>query len=272
MRESRVTYAYFSPTGNAKKIAECIARELGERLHAEVEELDFTLPAARTREYVFSETDVAVFVLPVYAGRLPNKILPCVQSLFKGNRTKAVIACSYGNRSFGDALTELRDELSANGFLPVAAAAVVSEHAFSGRLAGGRPNAEDMEEIRAFARKAAEKLAGSGEEAVLPVPGNSPAGPYYTPLGRDGQPAKFLKAKPVTDEEACDRCGICAAACPMGSIDQDCVTVSGVCIKCQSCIRKCPRKAKFFDDPAFLSHREMLLENYTARKENDFFI
>lgn len=52
----------------------------------------------------------------------------------------------------------------------------------------------------------------------------------------------------------------------------DCVTVSGVCIKCQACVRKCPAGAKYFEDPAFLSHKEMLVENFTARKENEFFI
>ena len=50
------------------------------------------------------------------------------------------------------------------------------------------------------------------------------------------------------------------------------MTVSGVCIKCQACVRKCPAGAKYFEDPAFLSHKEMLVENFTARKENEFFI
>lgn len=58
----------------------------------------------------------------------------------------------------------------------------------------------------------------------------------------------------------------------MGSILVDnCIEVAGVCIKCQACIKQCPFQAKYFDDEAFLSHREMLLEHYTNRKENEFF-
>ena len=100
-------------------------------------------------------------------------------------------------------------------------------------------------------------------------PGNHPAGPYYVPKGTDGQPAKFLKAKPVTDQEKCTQCGICAKACPMGSIDpSEKFEATGICIKCQACIKKCPTGAKYFDDEAFLSHRQMLMDNFgTIRKE-----
>ena len=87
--------------------------------------------------------------------------------------------------------------------------------------------------------------------------------PYYVPKGLDGQPAKFLKAVPKTHEDLCIRCGACARLCPMGSIDpEEPGNVTGICIKCQSCIRGCPQQAKYFDDPAFLSHVAMLEENF----------
>lgn len=119
METKRVTAVYFSPCGNAGKIAERIAASMAEVLQAERATVDFTLPGAREQVYTFGPEDVVVFVMPVYAGRLPNKMLPCVQELFKGDHTKAVIACSYGNRSFGDGLTELRDELVNNGLCPL---------------------------------------------------------------------------------------------------------------------------------------------------------
>ena len=104
------------------------------------------------------------------------------------------------------------------------------------------------------------------------VRGEYPA-PYYTPLGTDGQPAVFLKAKPVTDPEKCDGCGICAKVCPMGSVSaENPAEINGICIKCQACIRKCPKSAKYFDDPAFLSHVAMLEQNYRRRAEAEFFV
>ena len=92
-------------------------------------------------------------------------------------------------------------------------------------------------------------------------------GQYYVPKGIDGQPAKFLKAKPLTDAEKCTACGICAEACPMGSISPaENYETTGLCIKCQACIKKCPVQAKRFDDPAFLSHREMLMKNFSEKR------
>ena len=99
-----------------------------------------------------------------------------------------------------------------------------------------------------------------------------PVKPYYTPLGTDGQPAKFLKAVPVTDLSRCTHCGVCAAVCPMGSVDPDSPEkTAGICIKCHACIRRCPSGARHFDDPAFLSHKAMLEDNYTVRKEASTF-
>ena len=149
---------FFLRSASKEEFAERIAASMAEVLQAERATVDFTLPGAREQVYTFGPEDVVVFVMPVYAGRLPNKMLPCVQELFKGDHTKAVIACSYGNRSFGDGLTELRDELVNNGFVPFAAAAIPSEHSFDSRLATGRPNAEDLEAIGAFAKQAAERI------------------------------------------------------------------------------------------------------------------
>ena len=272
MKFSKVTAVYFSPTGNARCAAQTVAEALADRLGLPCAELDITLPESRTKEYSFGTDELVVFASPTYAGRLPNKMQPTFAGAFHGEGTAAVPMALFGNRSFQDALSELGCLLRQNGFVPVGGASVVSEHVFSDKLAPGRPDAEDKAALARFAQTLADRLASAEALTVVTLPGNDPVGPYYTPLGVDGQPAKFLKAKPLTDAEKCNKCGICAAACPMGSIEADCVTVTGVCVKCQACVRKCPTGAKYFEDPAFLSHKEMLVENFTARKENEFFI
>ena len=93
------------------------------------------------------------------------------------------------------------------------------------------------------------------------------------PLGMDGKPVNFLKAKPITDKTKCDNCGVCAAVCPMSAIDKNDVSlVPGICIKCQACIVYCHTKAKSFDDPLFISHRTMLEKNYTRPAVSEFFL
>ena len=184
----------------------------------------------------------------------------------------AVAVVLYGNRGYDDALKELCEVLAGNGFLAAAGAAVTAEHAFAPALAHGRPNGEDRAAAAEFARKTALTLREREHPIPVTVPGREPIGAYYTPLGLDGEPARFLKAKPKTDPEQCTRCGLCAAVCPMGSIPRaEPTECTGICIKCQGCIRECPAGAKYFDDEAFLSHRAMLEQNYIRRRENEFY-
>ena len=179
----------------------------------------------------------------------------------------------FGNRNFDDALMELKQELEKNGFLAAAGAAVASSHVFSDKIAPGRPDASDRAEILTFAGKTAQKITETDTlHTGLQVAGNDPVGAYYTPLGIDGKPAKFLKAKPITEISKCNGCGRCSEVCPMGSVDgEDVSQVTGICIKCQACIKSCPNGAKYFADEAFLSHVRMLEEHYIDRAENRFF-
>lgn len=298
MKIERLLVAYFSPVGKTAAVATIVGNYLGTKLELPVEYDDFTLPQDRNHIRVCGPKDLVVFLMPVYAGRIPNKMLSFVQNHYKGQNTWAVPIVTFGNRSFDNGLKELCFELDKNGFLTVGAAAVVVEHSFSRLLATERPDAADADALKSFAESVALKVQKNnkhsnethlGEECrgydlcptdysgtyldIDAIPGEWPLEKYYTPLGTDGQPAMFLKAKPKTDEKACIACGLCAKVCPMGSIEQaDISAVSGVCIKCQACIKKCPKQAKYFDDAAFLSHVKMLEMNYGRKAESQFFI
>ena len=263
---------YYSGTGTTRRVLRAMAEAAGGTLGVPVRELDYTLPAARERSYSFHEKDLIFWGSPTYAGRLPNVLLPFLREHFTGGGATAAAVVLYGNRSYDDALKELCGVLAANGFLPAAAAALVGEHAFAPLLAHGRPDAADIAAAEDFARRTAERLRKEESSQPVKVPGREPIGAYYTPLMPNGEPARFLKAKPVTDPAACAHCGLCAALCPMGSIPKEEPTAcTGICIKCQACIRVCPAGAKYFDDAAFLAHRAMLEENYIRRRENEFY-
>lgn len=273
MKLKSVKAVYYSATGNTKYIVNEIVKCIAERLDIPFETYDFTLPKNRDRVQYFVEDELVIFGTPVYAGRVPNKLLPAVQTLFEGNGALAVPVVTFGNRSYDNALIELRNELENNGFHTIAAAAFVSEHVFSSKIAFGRPDKEDMVDIHSFAEAVAIKVKQMVEiPERIPVKGIEPIPAYYTPLGRDGKPAVFLKAKPKTAEN-CTGCKICAMVCPMGSISYEEPTIiKGICIKCQACVKACPEEVKYFDDIAFLSHVAMLEDNYIRRAKNEEFV
>ena len=269
---------YFSPTGGTAKYAKAMVEGAAEALACPATISSFTLPREREEVRHFSGDELLIIGSPTYAGKLPNKILPEFQEKLRGEHTPVLLFVTYGNRNFDNSLAELLSVLRANGFLPLAAAAFACRHAFSNRICPERPRDEELAAARGFAARAAEALkaaACADAEAVslaFTVPGDAEA-PYYVPKGEDGAPAKFLKAKPLTDLEKCLHCGACAAHCPMGSIDSsDTANVPGICIKCQACVRGCKQGAKYFEDAAFLSHVRMLEENFAApEKENLYF-
>ena len=281
MKLKGIAAVFFSPTGNTRKAVVEIADVIARREGIAVREIDFTLPGAREEVRKFEAGELVIFGTPVYAGRIPNKILPAVQTLFEGNGALAVPVVTFGNRSFDNALIELRIELEQHGFHTIAGAAFVAEHVFSNKLAAGRPDEKDLQTIRRFAEDVAEKIKGFEEGpldgmAEIPAPaavkGIEPVPAYYRPLQEDGSPANFLKAKPKTSD-SCNDCGICARVCPMGSISpEDYRTVTGICIKCQACVKSCPVHAKFFDDPVMLSHTRMLEQHYERPAENEVFL
>ncbi|MCI8283681.1 MAG: 4Fe-4S binding protein [Firmicutes bacterium] len=274
MNIEKVYAVYFSPTGGTKKIVTMIAKETAKRLGSDFIEIDYTSAENRKNKYNFGKNDFVVIGTPVYAGRIPNKILPDLEAgIFGSGDTKAAAVSVYGNRNYDEALRELILLSEKNGFSPIAAAAVVNRHVFSEILAAGRPDDTDIREIREFADKIAVKLGKFSCAAPVAADRESEIGSYYTPLKVDGMAAKFLHAKPITDMKKCDSCGICADLCPMESISRKNTSeVNGICIKCHACIKKCPNGAKYFDNSDFLSHVKMLEENYTIRKNNLFIL
>ncbi len=275
MKITKVWAVYFSPTGSTEKVALALSKRAAQCLKAERETYDFTMPGKRKEGFTAQQGELVIFGTPVYAGRVPNILLKYLAKL-QGNGALAVPFVVFGNRNFDDALIELRDLLESTNFLTVAAAAFVGAHAFSNKLAAGRPDEEDLLQASDFAEKITDKiqnLAEGEEPAVVEVEGNpAPYRPYYQPRDKDGNSIDILHVKPETNDR-CDQCGKCADVCPMGSIDPDDVRqCKGICIKCGACIKKCPKQAKYYADEGYQYHQQDLEQQYRRRAPVSLFI
>lgn len=266
---TKVTALYFSPTHTTKKIVEQIASSLAAMLRIECDSMDITTPCSRKQQIIFDSNNIVIFGSPVYIGRLPNLISPYFKT-FAGNGAAAVAVVVYGNRAYDDALAEARDILVSDGFNCVAAAAFVGEHSFSRILGGGRPDGSDLETAVRYAGRIYEKLAGGKAGEGFDVPGNPEAlRGFYHATDKNGSSVDIRKVKPQTDRSLCNNCGFCASICPMGSINPvDCSQVTGICIKCCACVKRCPSGAKYFDNPEYLGHKSLLEEKFASVRKN----
>lgn len=247
-----VTAVYFSPTDTSRKGACTIAKTLGGTYN----ELDLTCQGMKAQ---FGSNEVVVFGAPVYGGRLFKGFVERLSGV-RGDKTPCVITVTYGNRDYDDALLELCDLVTAHGFVPVAAAALIGQHTY-GSIQVGRPNKNDLDEDAAFAGKVVNKLK-NGDYSTPNVSGNRP----YREGGNGGS---FF---PLTNDNCVD-CGLCAAECPMKAIGEDNRTIcADRCISCFRCIRRCPVSAKHMDVPAYNEFAAMFTEKLKEPKTNTYFL
>lgn len=268
----RICAVYFSGTGTTAKVIRRVAGTLAKELNLEgFDTFDFTPLPFRENLLVFGEGDFVIMGVPTIAGRVPNLLLPYLNTL-KGEGALGAAVALYGNRNFDDCLVELQDLMENGGIKVIAGGSFVGEHSFSEVLGAGRPDEEDLGIADKMALEISKKLhSGAGYISAL-LPGERPYRGYYQPRDRQGNSIDIRKVKPKTDDRCID-CKLCARICPLGSIDfSDVSNVRGICMKCCACIKKCPTGAKYFDDEGYLYHKLELELGYARRSESKFYL
>lgn len=258
MEIAKLTALIFSPTGTTAAVAGPLAEALspGARL------IDLTCGEAPPER--FGPDEFVLFAAPVYGGRIPA---PAAErfSRMKGEDTAALLVAVYGNRDYDDALLELCDLATENGFRPAAAGAFIAEHSIFHSVAHGRPDAADGEAVRTFAAQVREKLAQiPGPEALgaLAVKGHRP---YREFTG--------VPLKPQASRK-CVKCGVCAQNCPAGAIPREdpSKTDNSRCISCMRCIKVCPAQARRVNGLMLSVAEKPFAKKFGARREPEWVL
>ncbi len=252
----KVNNIYFSPTFSTKKVVETVGNTISDNTF----NLDLSNKDDDYSKYEFSENEICIIGVSSFGGRVPLTARERISKL-KGNNTPCIIIATYGNRAYEDTLIELKDILSSEGFKVFAAMSIVCEHSIMNEFAKGRPNEEDINEIKDYAIKIKEKIESNNMEEIE-VPGNNP----YKKYGA-------IPMVPKADKN-CIKCGKCADECPVGAIDfnEPDKTDKDKCISCMRCINVCEYNARSLNKVILMAARKKLKKACEGRKENELFI
>ena len=246
----------FSPTGGTKRVAQTITSEWS----SSVETLDLTDPANVFSSYQIQEDDVVLIALPSYGGRVPALAAERLSQI-RGNTAQCVLLCVYGNRAYEDTLVEMEDIAKNSGFTVIAAISAVAEHSIMHQFATGRPDKEDVQQLREYARNIAEKRKSKVWNGQLNIPGNRP----YKKAGGAGLIPKATKK--------CVNCGLCASQCPAQAIDSENLKSadSKKCISCMRCVVNCPHSARKINAAMVSAASLAMKKTCSVRKDNELF-
>ena len=159
MKYSNIHLIYFSPTHTSAKIAYAIAEGMGA---TSMSESDVTCESLDMEEYI--DDELTIIAAPVYGGRVAETAMERFRMFRSAHHAPVVPVVLYGNRDYEDALKELCDLVSEQGFVPVAAGAFIGEHSFSRKgmpIAEGRPDESDLKQATEFGKKIIDTKLGS---------------------------------------------------------------------------------------------------------------
>jgi ferredoxin len=257
MQYSNVQQFYFSATGTTQKVV----REIGSHFSQEASQRDMLREPINAPESLDGGSLVIIGV-PVYSGRIPTL---CVEMLgkLKGSNTPAIAVVVYGNRDYDDALLELTDVLTGNGFIVLGAGAFVAQHSIFPRVGAARPDQSDMRRIAEFSQQCKAKLEQmTGTEKSVQVKGNSP---YKKPAP--------VPLKPSASKR-CNACGACARVCLTGAISKENPPAKNkdLCISCAACIAACPQEAQAFRGILYSLFGKLFERKCSPRREPETFV
>jgi flavodoxin/NAD-dependent dihydropyrimidine dehydrogenase PreA subunit len=241
-----VTEIFFSQTGNTRRVA----KDIAEAFRADGHSVK-TISLSDADPADVCDVDLLGFGSPCFSSKAPQPVMRFIRTLPPMVNQKAFVFATCGGAP-GRVLYDIGNALRTKG------ANVLAGHlsrgevhhpapSINGRFPG-RPNAEDFDQVRRFARAVSGHIS-TDHPVTLP-------GIYASSLKRrDGfyeflgsvisdSTLRFFMPEPKVDVDKCDLCGWCNQGCPTQNIYLQPYPVLGTdCIRCYRCFNECPRNA-----------------------------
>ena len=251
-----IAVVYFSPTHTTQTLVRQVAKTITDHY----EEWDLTY-GQKAPFPTLGKDDLCIVGAPVYSGRIPPLEKEYLKGL-TGKETPCLLLTVYGNRAYEDALLELSDLLTDQGFCPIGAGAFIGEHSLIREVGEGRPDQADLQAAAQFALEAMQK--GKKREVPLALPGNRPYKPWHA-------------SEPWTPHptESCVACGTCVRVCPVGIISPSSpfiVNKMEACLHCCACVKSCPVGARVADAQPAQEIIRFLQDTCQERKDPEWFV
>ncbi len=252
----------FSPTGTTTTVTEAIVNGIGIK---EINWLDLTKAENREQELVVDSNSLLIVAVPVYMGRVPALLEKWFEKLISFD-TKAVCVLVYGNRTYGNAMLELRNILSERGCFVIAGGAFVGEHSFSTMevpLSEGRPADNDLVIAENFGVEISTKISNN-ILTTINLPGEYPYGGV----------TKLWSVDFIDVNNSCCNKKVCVEICPTGAINPDNTKEIDIekCISCCACIKSCPEGARFKKESRVTEASIRLFDNCKEPKKPEYYV
>lgn len=269
----RIGLIYFSPTENTAKIA-AVIKIILEDLNNDVEEFNVTNYSDRSKSINLGQIEAIIFGFPNYYGRAPKLIREWLTTL-EGDEKKCSVFFTYGGVHVGLAYHNIKNILSKQNLILVSAAQFVAKHTYNiagWKLNGNRPNQEDFEIAKEYARKTYERFIGedSGIVSFKPTKSTEAQADESENIAKSAIPLPFR-------EEECSLCRICEELCPANAMNAEKGKPdSNACIRCLRCVVNCPEHVLKTNDMTFLLQPLMQVTKTTEEiinsRKSEFFL
>jgi len=270
----RVLVTWFSQTGHTERIGKLMAHVLASK-GLEVTSVDMreiTPSTAREFDLIIAGSPVHYFK-PSYGASEWIKRIPSI----KGIPVATWVTFGNDGSNQHNAACDLLEMLKEKGGVPVAVNMFSNMSAFPPSLDGDRvlryrhlPNEETFQKVRAYA---ADVLKRVEENRSWEIDFHFSMYEPMKMLGMAWWTKKFMMQDHHIEENLCIRCYSCMGKCPVDAIKVDTREINrDRCVACMGCVNVCPTgamKIKSFGDPVHGFTQFLQRENITIKEPKE---